>query len=712
MAKFTEVPQYFLERAALQFLGNLAHHFHAPVEDRDFFDPLKCVYSPPDCETVLRVAFSKRELEEMVDEDDLRLHIPRTFSALWHESQARQRMQAVVEEMAAVGCETLRQRDRGGTDAFESRFTRFCDAVQLSALEREIFLVSYLIHLRLFSFPVSVSAQRAPYYYAMTVDRSYDEVRAVMVPEGRLQKFHLMDDDWDFNPRCEGFFTGAENEGGIFDRHFYRQAELTGALPLDYFGSEFRRDGELILQLLASGKKLNVLFYGAPGTGKTSLAQTLAKLSGRRTFEVPQGGMTKDARNMRLVGIESCNAREAAESSLLLIDESDELLRNAGAVGSAVRSTEKGVTNTLLDELEMPAFWIANTEVDAIDASVRRRFDYSVFFESLNGEQRVRIWQKSVEKFELGGLISEEQMHRYAANYLTNAGGIAFVLQNVKRLGPTAETVDGLIADLMRPHCQLMEIRTPEMIQPVADYSLEGLNVTSRLPLPQIVRAVKNFGSSAYTQRDADAPRMTILLSGVPGSGKSEFVKYLAKQVNRPVLVKRASDLLSCYVGETEKRLRSAFRQAEREGAILFLDEADSFIRDREGAHHSWEVTQVNELLQQMESFSGILVAATNFRSALDAASTRRFTFKVDFDYLNAAGRRLFFERMFKTKLSKTEARELDQLETLTPGDFRTVRQATYYLGSEITNRDRLTALRDECVAKRKSPAAPIGFAR
>lgn len=102
MAKFTEVPQYFLERAALQFLGNLAHHFHAPVEDRDFFDPLKCVYSPPDCETVLRVAFSKRELEEMVDEDDLRLHIPRTFSALWHESQARQRMQAVVEEMAAV----------------------------------------------------------------------------------------------------------------------------------------------------------------------------------------------------------------------------------------------------------------------------------------------------------------------------------------------------------------------------------------------------------------------------------------------------------------------------------------------------------------------------------------------------------------------------------------------------------------------------------
>lgn len=639
-------------------------------------------------------------------------HLQRTFSALWHEGVSRRRTQVVVEEMVAVGCETLRERDGGRADDFEKRFTRFCDAIQLDELERDILLVSYLIHLRIFSFPVSVSAQRAPYYYAMAVDRSYDEVRAVMVPEGRLQKFHLMDDDWDFNVRCEGYFTGAEKEGAIFGRHFYRRAELTGTLPLDYFGSQFHRDGELILRLLASGNRLNVLFYGAPGTGKTSFAQTLAKLSGRRTFEVPQGGMTKDARNMRLVGIESCNAREPVESSLLLIDEFDELLRNAGVVGAAVRSTEKGVTNTLLDEMKLPTFWIANTEVDEIDESVRRRFDYSVFFESLNGEQRVRIWQKSVEKLELGALISAEQMQQYATKYLTNAGGIAFVLQNVKRLGPTAETVDGLIADLMKPHCQLMEIRTPEMIQPVADYSLEGLNVTSRLPLPQIIRAVKNFGSSAYAKQDADAPRMNILLSGVPGSGKTEFVKYLAKEANRSVLIKRASDLLDCYVGATEKRIGAAFRQAEREGAILFLDEADFFIRDRDGASHSWEVTQVNELLQQMESFSGILIAATNFRKTLDSASTRRFTFKVEFDYLDAAGRRLFFERMFKTKLSKTEAQELDRLETLTPGDFRTVRQATYYLGDEITNRDRLAALREECAAKRKSPAAPIGFAQ
>ena len=126
---------------------------------------------------------------------------------------------------------------------------------------------------------------------------------------------------------------------------------------------------------------------------------------------------------------------------------------------------------------------------------------------------------------------------------------------------------------------------------------------------------------------------------------------------------------------------------------------------------HSWEVTQVNELLQQMENFDGVMVAATNFAKNLDAAVMRRFTFKLEFDYLDDAGKRLFFERMFKSELADEDFTVLKELRNLAPGDFRTVRQEQFYLGGEVTNADRVAALKEECAIKKDGVhSARIGF--
>lgn len=70
-------------------------------------------------------------------------------------------------------------------------------------------------------------------------------------------------------------------------------------------------------------------------------------------------------------------------------------------------------------------------------------------------------------------------------------------------------------------------------------------------------------------------------------------------------MVRRASDLLSCWVGATEQNIARAFEEARKDDAVLLIDEADSFLQDRRGAGHSWEVTQVNEVLTQMENFEG-----------------------------------------------------------------------------------------------------------
>ena len=78
----------------------------------------------------------------------------------------------------------------------------------------------------------------------------------------------------------------------------------------------------------------------------------------------------------------------------------------------------------------------------------------------------------------------------------------------------------------------------------------------------------------------------------------------------------------------------------------------------------------------------------------------------------NRYRRKSFFERMFKTTLADEEFVELRQLKNLAPGDFRTVRQEQFYLGGEVTNADRLAALKEECALKKDGDhSCPIGFA-
>lgn len=251
--------------------------------------------------------------------------------------------------------------------------------------------------------------------------------------------------------------------------------------------------------------------------------------------------------------------------------------------------------------------------------------------------------------------------------------------------------------------------KAPTAITP--DYSLDGLDIRSEVPLEQIVAAVARFSK---TRRSSEvAPRLSILLSGPSGCGKSEFVKYLGERAGKEVVVVTASDVLRALVGETEQRIADVFREAAEKNAILFLDEVDSLLYDRKSAHYGWERVQTNELLIQMERFTGVLVCATNLVEQLDAAVMRRFTFKVQMAALDDEGKVEFFSRYFKSELNADERRRLLSIPNLTPGDFRTVRERLYFLAGKngADNARRLAALEVESAAKKDS-RAHIGFDR
>ncbi len=199
---------------------------------------------------------------------------------------------------------------------------------------------------------------------------------------------------------------------------------------------------------------------------------------------------------------------------------------------------------------------------------------------------------------------------------------------------------------------------------------------------------------------------------GPAGTGKSELARHIADQLEKPLLVKRASDLLDMYVGQTEKRIAAMFDDARQRDAVLVLDEADSFLRDRRGAHQSWEVTQVNELLTQMEAFDGIFVATTNLVDSLDAASLRRFPWKIRFDWLKPGQRwGLFVQEFARLGGGLDEAtgwkEHVLQLDDLAPGDVAAVVRQ-YELWDETPSaREFYRRLAAEVAAKANHDEAP-----
>ena len=159
----------------------------------------------------------------------------------------------------------------------------------------------------------------------------------------------------------------------------------------------------------------------------------------------------------------------------------------------------------------------------------------------------------------------------------------------------------------------------------------------------------------------------SLCLQGPPGTGKSAFVRYLAERKGLEVMQKRASDLMSMWVGETEHKIAAAFAEARDTGAFLVFDEADSLLADRRFAHRSWEISQVNEMLTWMESHPFPFACITNFGEHLDAATLRRFVFKVTLDYLSAKQA----ETAFRTYFGLAPPAEIATLTALTPATSR-----------------------------------------
>jgi len=475
----------------------------------------------------------------------------------------------------------------------------------------------------------------------------------------------------------------------------------------------------------------HLLLYGEPGTGKTSFARALAREVGRDAYIVAQtdrdGGSV--SASFRFAALRICDGQIPPETSLIIVDESDAMLEGWGGGGSlnhpfvTPSCKDKGALNEVLDEIHTPCIWITNSRADSLDSSNRRRFDYSIRFDKLTREQQTAVWRNAAQRHGIGDALPEDLLARMAGHYAISAGGIDLALRNLSAMmaknALQQADAEATLTTLLDAHVTLLSGNASARQKECAGYSLDGLNIKGPVTLARIESAVRRFNESRGRPSDSvlDSPRMNLLLHGPPGTGKTAFIHHLGASLSLRVVTKTGSDLLSMYVGETEKNIRNAFCQAGREGSILFLDEIDGLLRDRVGAHRGWEVSRVNEILRQMEEFGGVLACATNFADNLDPAALRRFTFKLEFGFLTEDGKRTFFRRMFAPlaagELTPECERRLLSIPDLAPGDFRTVRQEFHYLDDSATHELLLEALERESAAKRgfRSNDRVTGFA-
>ena len=149
-------------------------------------------------------------------------------------------------------------------------------------------------------------------------------------------------------------------------------------------------------------------------------------------------------------------------------------------------------------------------------------------------------------------------------------------------------------------------------------------------------------------------PGYRALFYGPPGTGKTLTVSLLGNEFNKEVYRVDLSQVVSKYIGETEKNLEKVFSKAENKDWILFFDEADALFGKRtnvSNSHDRFANQEVSYLLQRVEDFPGLLILASNFKSNLDKAFTRRFHAMVHFPMPNANERLMIWQKSLPQNL-------------------------------------------------------------
>lgn len=466
----------------------------------------------------------------------------------------------------------------------------------------------------------------------------------------------------------------------------------------DHLGADRRHVRKLLQGALQHGAAgVNVLLHGPAGSGKTEFAKALAAKLGVDLFSIGEEDDDGDepSRGERLQELKMAQMLARDGNSILLFDELEDLLasdaewlRRLSLFSSPACGSEgsKVFLNRMLEQCQVPVIWTMN-DARSVSPVILRRMMFALGLRLPPASVRTSIWERQFDRHAV--TVPPGTAAALAREYAVTPGVAEGAIRGAGYTNGGVDAVRRAVNNIVR----VLPGDAPHEAEPPERYD------------PTVIHADTDLVRLAEQLATGDSRSFSLCLEGPPGTGKSAYVRYLADRLDLRVLQKRASDLLSPYVGKTEQQISAAFNEARAEQAFLVFDEADSLLADRRRAHRNWEVTQVNEMLAWMESHPLPFACTTNLGALLDPATLRRFLFKVTLRYLTSAQA----EAAFRLYFDQPAPPETAALANLTPADFAVVRKQAEFFGCLEEPARLAELLRAECQAK---PGLnwPIGF--
>jgi SpoVK/Ycf46/Vps4 family AAA+-type ATPase len=636
----------------------------------------------------------------------------------------------------ATSCEWLARRLKKESTLVQKNIDALAGLLQLNPAERALLLYGTLARYQrdlrglLVEFKVS-NAQEAYAAIAAVAEVEPAEVAEALRAGSRLERIGMVE-----NLISEQNITDladlmkvSEQLPPVLMREYRAPGELMAVFTRPVAASELgladfhfvAEDAATLTALLKNATQrkeagVNVLLYGPPGTGKTELAKVCAAAAGLQLYEVEYA----DRDGHALSGRDRYRSLQISQVFLkgspgvaLLFDEVEDVFPpisteaaqliarldsgDGGGMNSSVSG--KAWVNQILETNPVPVIWVTN-RIEQIDPAFRRRFQYHLRLLSPPPGAREGLIARALAGAAVGAGFAARLAGRRGLTPAQIRTAVRFaVLAQPADAGPGADTADfeALIErQLANADLALGGAATERGARPVVTgWDLSLLNTESRFELPRIVQALQR-----RSEAGAGAMSSSLCFHGAPGTGKTALAEHIAQALGRPLMVRQTSDIASKYVGETEQNLARMFEEASTEGAVLLLDEADSFLRSRRLAERNYEVTEVNQMLQGMERFSGVFICTTNLFEELDEAALRRFTFKIRFHPLRPEQRLQMFVREAlagdAARFSDEQRQRLAALDLLVPGDFAAVQRQVAILGLAFEPDEFLSQLEAE----------------
>ncbi len=441
---------------------------------------------------------------------------------------------------------------------------------------------------------------------------------------------------------------------------------------------------EALRRGLAQGRPgLNILLHGAPGTGKTEFARQLLAEIGVDGFAVAHmdedGGEATRAERLQALRLCQTFAGEAGRA-VLVLDEAEDIFQDnynhplAGLFSRGGRS--KAWMNALLEGNEHPVVWISN-RIAHLDPAYLRRFTFCLEFPESPLQVRREVAGAALaplgcsERF----IDAVARQEGFSPALLANAAAFA------QLCGTDGAPQEDAVRTALTQHARAAG--RPPMLSPrppATRFDLRYLNVRGESTPQGVINALSTGEPAA------------LLLSGLPGTGKTAFAGALATQLGRRLVVRTASDINGMFHGESERNVARLFESCDPACEVLFVDEADVLLGAREAASHRVDRAVTAEFLRWLEAFEGVFACATNHAGDFDAALMRRFTFRMEFRALSAQQRNdLFAEQALGWSGQAGEPPLLDRptqaalagLDQLTAGDFANVARRLRLLRTE-----------------------------